>query len=265
MRRKLNLDIATIEELWKNRMILVHGDYASGKTHLGGDFLATERERGPVVFWNMAGEDGYLTLASFGLGETGETLENVKDVREARDELIKTPVHALYIDGVKALAEMNIVEEVGEDRPPQIGAGDDKKNEWSDVHWGFTRLIRSIRACADIVLMTVNSDKNTILTAGTIGGPRGKESLRIGPDLPGKQGRDIGPWDFVGYLEGKALTPGRIRRTLSFVPDGATIVRQRLANPITMPLVIPEGRGGWAMVRGVMERALMVNTSEGGK
>jgi hypothetical protein len=251
MRRSLDLDVMTLDKF----NLLLHGDYAAGKTHLLADFLATEREHGPIHFWNLAGEDGYLTMSSFGLGKIGETLETYQDVDEAINEATKTPYHALAIDGLKSLAEMVIVNEVGSDRMPTInrGGGDagSGKNEWSEVNWAATRLYRRLRHCADIVFATVNSDKNPnpLMDA---------KKLWIGPDLPGKQARDIGPWDLVGYLRADPLGPGRLRRVITFTPNNEVVVRQRLPKAILTPIILPEGAGGWTVLYNVFKGALKV-------
>ena len=251
MRKALDLDVMTLDKF----NFLLHGDYAAGKTYLLADFLKTERDIGPVKFWNMGGEDGYLTAAPFGLGSIGETLETYEDVDEAINEATAKPFHALAIDGLKSMAEKVIVHEVGEDRMPQIQKGGDGfsgKNEWSEVNWAATRLYRRLRHCADIVFATVNSDKNPGFADPD------KKKLWIGPDLPGKQARDVGPWDLVGYLRADPIGPGRMRRVITFTPNSDVVVRQRLPKLIVNPIVLPEGAGGWKTLYDVFKQALVV-------
>src|SRR5574338_30668 len=98
---RMNLNVKALDTL----MMLVHGDYGHGKTDLAGDLLRTEKEHGEVLFVNVKGEDGTLTLANHGLGEVGVTVEEHKDFMDLTDQLMKKPIRALAVDSFKPLAQ----------------------------------------------------------------------------------------------------------------------------------------------------------------
>src|SRR3990167_11125059 len=73
MRTAFDLDLATLDTC----LMLIHGAYACGKTHLQGDFLTWAQGRGEVAFLNVKGEDGYASIAAAGLWKVGETVDSV--------------------------------------------------------------------------------------------------------------------------------------------------------------------------------------------
>lgn len=261
MRRPLDLDLLDLNKFYIN----IIADYGCGKTFLGGDMLKYEQQYGPVRFWNAAGEDGYKPLSRFfsrdELSAISETLETAKDVNEAIDELTKTPVHALFLDGLKTVAEFSMVSTLGEDRQPTLRKNDvGSGNEWTEVHWDATKLYRRIRNCADIVMVSCVADRNPSIALTTNDAELKK--LWISPDLPGRQAREVGHWDFVGYLDAVPLSPTTFRRTITFTPRVGLRVRYRLPTPPPSEIVLPEGPGGWKVIRDTFERCMQVKETQ---
>ena len=78
------------------------------------------------------------------------------------------------------------------------------------------------------------------------------------PDLPGKLAYGCAGWfDFVGYLTAQTLSPTAITREVSFAPSATVLTRQRLPRPLTRPITIPEGGGGWQAIYTAMQAALV--------
>src|SRR5262245_60175439 len=126
--------------------MFIHGGYASGKTFLMGDFLKHYSGFGPVKFINIAGEDGYMSAQSFGLGEVGETAETFDDFVGILNDCKKDKVVAVGVDSMKALAKLVMGKVLGTfERQPEIGG---KTNEWSDVHFKMELLSQKIRHSA---------------------------------------------------------------------------------------------------------------------
>lgn len=253
MRQTFNLDLQSLDRF----MDLVYGAYSVGKTFHLGDFLLHEVKQGPALFINIAGQDGQLAVAHMGLdgaGVKGWTLETYKDVLEAVDELTAHPVHALGIDGVKEMAWGAVFHELGEERLPLINLSKEgegpQKNEWGDVHLAAGRLYRRLRACAKIVMANAPADMS-------VDNLTDKKKRWIVPDLPGKQSFDIiGYFDFVGYMSAKVMSPGVLRRTITYTPNEVSRVRARLPRAITRDIEVPIGPGGWAKVKGIFEEHL---------
>ena len=242
MRHKLNLDLRDLSRF----TTLIHGGYSSGKSHLLGDALRHESQSGEVMFINVKGEDGYLSLAGMGLGERGETVEEYKDFVEVCEEYKGKKIRAMGVDSLKPLAEMVMRKEVG-DRLPTVGGN---KNEWGEIHWAMNQLMTRLRSVAPIVICVCPSDKSVEQLSG---------KTFITPDLPGRQAAGSAGWfDFVGYLSADLLGPGKVRRQFHLAPNGNIITRQRLPKPILSPIDVPDVGGGWAKFREAVEKAMGV-------
>jgi hypothetical protein len=231
--------------------------YAAGKTHLVGDMLRTEREHGPVLYVNIAGEDGYLTISRMGLGEVGVTVETYDDLMTLIQEAAKTPYRAIGVDSLHALAQLAKDKVTGGNREPLIPSGDQlrrgAKNEWPDVHRNMLNAVRGLRRLGDRILVTCAIDK----AADPLDLSGSMRLTRIAPDLPGKEATMATGWfDFVGVLSVQAHTPTDAYRVLDFRPDGVVQVRQRLPRPITDVIKIPTGGGAWAAILRTLEAHL---------
>lgn len=237
MRQRLNLNLTSLDRL----MMLVHGDYGSGKTFLGGDMLAYEKSKGPVAFINTKGEDGYMSLASFSLGEIGETVETVQDFRDCLSDLRKLKLRAVFVDSMKYLCRIVTTAEVGQRVP--------KKDDWGPVHFNMEQLTTELRSVAQIVLCVCPSDKSVNQLTG---------DTKITPDLPGREAAGSAGWfDFVGYMRADTRGPKDVVREVDFRPSTSVITRQRLAKPITDIIRIPEGSGGWKAIWSALENSLL--------
>lgn len=250
MRTKFSLDLKGGE--LKRTMMLIHGGYASGKTHLMTDFLAYYAAQGSKVrFINIKGEDGQESGMSFNLGEVGETVETYEDLVGALNEVKHENTTALGVDSMKLVSKLAMAKVLGTDtRMPTVGKDG---NEWGDVHFAMENITNRMRAAATFVMCLCPSDKSVNqLTTKTL----------ITPDLPGREAAGcVGWFDFVGYLDADVLSPTKVKRTLKFVPNNAFATRQRLPHAIIEDIVIPEGRGGWTTILRVINSVLSdVNT-----
>lgn len=232
-RRQIDLD-APPEMVSYN--MLLHGIPGAGKTHLLGDFLREEARRGEVRFINIAGEDGFLSIANLGLGPIGETVETYKDFREALAEYTRKGLQAVALDSFHRFCDLVMTDMFGEKLPQ---GGDNKQNEWSLYHFRMRNETDMLRQLARRVLTSALSDRYMDPVTG--------EPARINPDLPGAQSRlALSRFDFIGYIEAKAMGPGRVKRTLMLTPNAKITTRQRLPRPITTDIDIPDGGGGYA-------------------
>lgn len=246
MRQKLQLDLQTLDSF----TMLIHGDRASGKTALAGDMLATElKAGGEVRFINVKGEDGTLTLRGMGLGDRGETVENYADFDACLNDYAKLGLIGLAVDSLAALNQWVAYKVCGAERMPVIDRNK-PANEWGDLHREMNNLAMRLRRTAKYVICTCPSDKSTNQLTGKI---------YITPDLPGREAAGSAGWfDFVGYMRAEPSGPSKIRRTVDFRPNNEVIVRQRLplGKAISDLITIPEGAGGWNVIKTeIMKRA----------
>lgn len=229
----LNLDLT--ENALPAFNVMLHAIPGAGKTHLLGDCLRAESKHGDVRFLNIAGEDGYLSIANLGLGTIGETVETYKDFREVLVDWAGKGLQAVTVDSFHRFCDLVMVDMFGE-RLPQ--SGDSKTNEWTLYHYRMRGETDQLRKLAKIVVVSCLSDRYV--------DPVTAEPARINPDLPGAQSRlAVARFDFVGYIEAKTMGPQRVKRTLDFTPSSKITTRQRLPVPITSVIDIPEGGGGW--------------------
>jgi hypothetical protein len=245
VRQRFNLDIATLDRF----TMLIHGNFGCGKTHLLGDMLKYESTNGPIRFLNVAGEDGYLSVANTGLGEVGETVDTLADFKAAVSEYAKEGLAALAIDGGKLFGKL-IIKSVCGDKLPSVGKGSD---DWQKIHQEFEAVIASLRGVAPIVVMASSSDRSMDQVSG---------ELSLTPDFPGRQAAGSGgQFDFVFLLRAQATGPNRVKRTLVTQPVANTVIRARLPKPLPSEIELPEGAGGWKKLKDAMQAAL----AKGGK
>ena len=236
MREKFSLDLKT--PTLEKMIMLLHGGYAAGKTHIMADFLKYYRSSGPVRFINIIGEDGYLSAQSFGLGDVGETVTTYDDLEAALLDAKKDKCVAIGLDSMKMAAKLAMAKVVGSsDRMPSVGGNG---NEWGDVHFKMENLTNRLRNAAPYVLCVCPSDKSVNQLDG---------KTYITPDLPGREAAGSAGWfDFVGYISSDIQSANKIVRKVKFAPNNSILTRQRLPKPIINDIELPEGEGGWKRI-----------------
>lgn len=240
MRERFNLDIATLDRF----TMLIHGGYGVGKTHLLGDMLKTESAVGPVKFLNIVGEDGMLSIANTGLGDVGESVDTLKDFKDALSDYAKNGLAALAIDGGKSFGRI-VTKSVCGERLPSVGRGSD---DWQKIHLEFEATIAMLRTVAPIVVMASSSDRSMDQISG---------ELSLTPDFPGRQAAGSGgQFDFVFVLRSQAIGPNKVKRSLLTSPVANTVIRARLPRPLPTEIELPEGLGGWSKLKAEMQKAL---------
>lgn len=231
--------------------VLAYGEAANGKTHLIGDMLNTEKANGPVLYINIEGEDGMLTLSKLGLGGIGVTVTDYDDLANLVADRIKSGKRdaAWGIDSLQMVAKLAMKKVTGSDRMPQIVAGS-PVNEWQETHRLVEKIVRDTRKAARLVLFACSIDKTGDML-DLSGKPKPKY---IAPNLPGKEAQEVAYWfDFVGELRCQATGPGVYTRKFDMVKDNIHIVRQRLPKMIMSAIPILDGSGGWAAIKAKIE------------
>lgn len=240
MRERFNLDIATLDRF----TMLVHGGYGVGKTHFLGDMLKTESVVGPVRFLNIVGEDGMLSIANTGLGDVGESVDTLKDFKDALSDYAKLGLSALAIDGGKSFGRLCIKGVCGE-RLPSVGKGSD---DWQRIHLEFEAAIAALRSIAPIVVMASSSDRSVDQVSG---------ELSLTPDFPGRQAAGCGgQFDFVLLMKSQPTGPNKVKRTVLTSPISNTVIRTRLPKAMPTEIELPEGLGGWKKLKDAMQLCL---------
>jgi hypothetical protein len=233
--------------------VLVYSEAANGKTHLIGDMLAAEKANGPVVYINVAGEDGMLTISKLGLGNIGITVETYADLEKFLADIVVSGKRyaAIGIDSLQMVAKLAMKQVTGSDRMPQIVAGS-PVNEWQETHRLMEKFCRNdLKKAAKYSLVACSIDKTGDML-DLSGKPKPKY---IAPNLPGKEAQEVAYWfDFVGELRCQATGPGVYTRKFDMIKDNIHIVRQRLPQMITTAIPIPDGSGGWMAIRTEIEK-----------
>ena len=249
MRERFDLDLKQLDRF----NVLFHGGFGSGKTFLLGDMLRYERSAGEVRYLNITGEDGQLSIANFGLGNVGETVDTLDDFLLACDDYRKAGVRAVGVDGGKAFGKLVIRKVCGE-RLPSVGKNSD---DWTQIHSKFENAIGVMRTMAPIVAFASSSDRSMDQISG---------ELSLTPDMPGRQAAGIaGQFDFVFVVKAQATGPERVRRWIETAPAANTIIRQRLPRSLPAQIDIPQGGGGWKNLIEAMQKCLDDMTVKGGK
>lgn len=244
MRLKIDLNLTTLD---KGTSVCIHGPYASGKTHLQGDFLRWGATRGRVAFVNIKGEDGYASIAPMGLGAIAETVESLADFDALVAEYAKNPYYAVAFDSLPALEELVVIDKVGSLRYPDPKLdGERAKMLWGQIKLALKARVVASRQTGKVILWVASHDKTEI--AG---------SQKTAPNLIGKSSGDsIGWFDFVGELQADTKSATNVVRTVSFAPSTGVATRQRVSKTITERIVIPDGGGGWQAIWTAIEKAM---------
>lgn len=233
--------------------MLVQSERGGGKTHLIGDALRHEKQFGPVRYLNIAGEDGGLTLAGMGLGESGVTIDTWEDFLEEMKELAAHPVQALGLDSLYALFE-RIVFKQTKGAVPRIPSADEMKrgveNDWPQIYNLLKLVGPALRRASKYVIAACPSDT----TRDPMALDGGVRPTHIGPDLPkGATNIIIGAFDFGGIIRLDVRGPESVTRSVSFMKDNRTVgLRQRIPNEITKAIVLPK-EGGWLAIKTAIE------------
>lgn len=235
--------------------ILIHGIYASGKTHFLGDAIHTANQEGEVIFANTRGEDGMASSAYIDLLPESQRLE--VDRYEAAQELAQycesKKIHMLALDSLSVLYDLVIKKKTGGTRVPSRGKGEE--NEWSQIHLWMEDLMHNLRRCAHHVVMVAPSQLGVDLVKDNesmISTP-----LKIMPELPGKYGAggQCAKWfNLVGYLKLEDRKNSEVKRQLHLALSDRWLTRQRLPRQITQPIDIGE-TGGWAALMAAVAKS----------
>jgi len=246
MRKRLNLDLPDLERF----SLLAFGPYGGGKTHLQADFLAwaKRQEKGPIAFVNIAGQDGQSSMAGYGLGEVGETVETVKDFHDAMNDWAKGKVFAGAIDGLADYFRIVLKEELGELRYPDPARdGERAKMLWGQLKWRTYQGVLESKAAVPYVMWVCPHDKSEDSI---------EKKASTTPDLPGKLAfASVGWFDMVGHLTAQPLAD-RVKRQFNVTPSTNVTVRQRLPKEIRKVIDIPEGHGGWEAIYREVQKAM---------
>lgn len=240
MRERFNLNVSTLDRF----TMLLHGNFGAGKTHLLGDMLRSESKRGPVLYINIKGEDGHLSISGMELGDVGYTVDSIPDLKELLLEAKQANIRAIGMDGFKELGAM-VIRKVCGDKLPSVGKGSD---DWQRIHKEFDDLVKSFRTFAPIFVAACSSDRSMDQITGEIS---------LTPDLPGRQAAGVaGMFDFVFIVKAQATNPTTVKRTLLTAPTANTIIRQRLPKPLPNEIDLPSGGGGWDKLMAAMHACL---------
>ena len=253
MRSPFDLNLATLERL----SVVVQGVTNVGKTHLIGDMLKHEEQFGPIRFLDVQGEGGWSTIAHMGW-PTGisEVIENASDVQDFAADCIRNKVHAVGLDGLRLLYNHILVAQVqsnpknaGQVRLPDANLdGDRSKSYWANGRFLMEQAITALKGSVKILLATSTSAVDIHEVT---------EKKSIAPDIYGKMGSGLtGLFDFAGYMTSAPLGPGRVAYNVSFEVRSDVQTRQRLAVPLTEPIILPSGLGGWALIKAAFQQGL---------
>lgn len=254
MPNPFDLNLATLDRL----SVLLQGIPNSGKTFLSGDMLHYERQYGPVKFINVKGEDGWGSIAGMDLGGIGVTVASEADVQAVAADMVREKTHAAVLDGSRLLYSAIITQIVQADKPGQYRLpdakldGDRSKSYWASARFRMEQNIILLKTSCNIFMATTVSAQDVHEITG---------EKQVAPDIYGKMGSGmIGLFDFAGKMEWTVLGPGRIRREVSFQTRNDVQTRQRLAVPVTENLILPDGPGGWAVVKTAFQKGLKKGT-----
>lgn len=234
---------------FESGLVIIHGNYGSGKTHLAGDAcLHTLQNGGTFTYLNITGEDGQDSAwrPEF-TGHEDCFLDIVKygGIKEAISYFTANPRTLLVVDSLKALHRMVEHHQTkGEHPPASRGWGD---SDFSWIYLWMDNIMAEFRQTAKYVLFLCPSDlgrDRIVDNESTVVDQEKKVTL---PDLPGKLASTSPGWcDFMLYLEAHydARTKKRVRSVLP-TTSPRIISRQRLRKEIKDAIAIPEDGGGW--------------------
>ena len=244
LRLRFNLDKRDIDD---GLAVVAFAPFNAGKTFLMADFLKTQQAEGEVMFIDIIGERGSLSAANFGLGDTGYHVETYNEFIDLIKWARTRNIMGIGLDSLQTWLPLVCVHLFGNPRLPE------EPQEWNKMHLAMKQSMDLLKTgspwifCICSAAIEVDPDEKV---------KTGQTKQFIAPDLPGKQARVIiGNFDLAGYLQ---VTKVGNKTSRNFIVDspGKLLVRQRLPNPITEPILLPHGPGGWSAIRGAIEEAL---------
>lgn len=241
IRTKVGAPSASLESC----CMLLQGDYNVGKTYLMGCAMKAQLSKGPGLLIVTAGEPSVSTIQGLGVSDLDVViLDAYADVDTVVKEYKGKGLRVVGVDSLALLSELAIAKTTGGLRAPGQrdagGGAHDGRSEWGAVKSDFRRAVKQLQGLAPFCFMTCPSAKNENELTG---------QTSITPDLPGKQAIGIvGMFEFVGYVDCTPMTPTKVQRRIHFEPMGSIATRCNLPRPITKPIVLPEGEGGWQEV-----------------
>ena len=221
----------------------IHGVYGSGKTHFLGEALKVEKERGPVIYANVVGEDGQGSASEFANipKEYRIDLNKYEAGLELADYAKHVKAQLVCIDSLPLLYELAVKKKTGGKRPPLMTK---ETNEWTEIHILMESLMTPLRRCAKYVVFASPSDLGIDLVKDGETTIKNTKSMVV-PDMRGKYATACTKWfDLLAYLKAD-LKQGNMIRELHVAKSDRWLTRQRLPREITAPIAIPQGGGGW--------------------
>src|SRR5690349_20058472 len=240
--KQMDLDNIALEDI----RVLVHGIRASGKTHLCGDMLKYESQFGPVAYVSTAGE-GVMTIKGIGLGNIGYIVESLTDFKTLMKQFSDKPLHALAVDSRQVLERFVILSITGSpDRSPKSTK---ETNEWVEIAREYNNALASMWKATRLLMCTAPSALNM--------DPITNNPRVISPDLTGQRALGCaGYFEYVGYIKVMVTSPGKVKRSIQFAPDGVALVRQQMPNAITNDIPLPDGPGGWLAIKTAIQKGM---------
>jgi AAA domain-containing protein len=242
----VSADVAQVPE---RLAILVYGPYGGGKTHLQGDFLRwCQAQKGEGAFVNLRSEDGADSIGGMGLGQIKYNATSVTDYEAIIASLRTKKLLGLAVDSLSGFYEMMLLDKFGKLRYPSAKQdGQLAQAHWGDLNMGIKNAVLQAKETAKYSLWVAAHD----MSEDAIQGGKG-----VTPNLPGKLAQECaGRFDFVGRMLVTPLGPDKVQRKVTFTLGVGQLTRQRCPNPITEPVLIPEGGGGWANILSAIESA----------
>ena len=235
-------------------LVIIHGNYGAGKTHLAGDACAyTLAKGGTFTYLNITGEDGqdsawrpefephkdwFMDLTEY--GGIKEFISYYGQPANKRDLVV--------VDSLKALHRIVEHKQTGGAHPPQSRGWGDSDFSW--IYLWMDNIMSDFRRTGKVVLFLCPSDLGRDRIQDNEKQVVDMEKKVTLPDLPGKLASGSPGWaDFMFYLEAEydPRTKKRVRKVLSSASP-KIIARQRLRKEIKDAIVIPEDGGGWGAI-----------------
>lgn len=230
-------------------LVIIHGNYGSGKTHLAGDACDYTLDRGgDFAYLNITGEDGQDSAwrPSFkGHEDWFMDIPCYDGIKEAISYFSANPRTLVVLDSLKALHRMVEHKQTKGVAPPASRGWGDSDYSW--IYLWMDNIMAELRRTAKYVLVLCPSDLGRDRIADNESAVVNIEKKVTLPDLPGKLAASSPGWcDFMFYLESNynPRTKGKDRVVLPTTSPNI-ISRQRLPKEIKTAIPIPADGGGW--------------------
>lgn len=242
-------------------VFMIHGNYASGKTHLAGDACLHYHKQGKkFVFFNIKGEDGQTSAMRPEFADLDYQafmdIPKYGAIKEAVAYSQSLGAHIAVVDSLSRLYKVIEDHTTGGTKPT------DGWDEWKNVHYEWYDCLTLLRTMAPIVLFLCPSSLGGDAIATKEKGINEKDAAKasnkfIAPDLPGQlASTSLGACDIVGYMKTNYLeSKSEMQRRVCFTNPNTYKVRQKLPKEITYDILIPPNEGGWAKILGEIQKA----------